>query len=43
MSRREYTQKVKIDMPPLIAKIRHDAIVKMKKYVVTLFVEICLS
>ena len=30
MSRREYTQNVKIDMPPLIAKIRHDAIVKMK-------------
>ena len=30
MSYREYTQNVKIDMPPLIAKIRHDTIVKMK-------------
>ena len=27
MSHREYTQNVKIDMPPLIAKIRHDAFV----------------
>ena len=29
MSHREYTQNVKIDMPPLITKIRHDAFVKI--------------